>query len=175
MKEAGEYVRAANPHLEWERLCGSGENILHATEGQTILCKSSWCAGTVKNYILAEAGVPGKSGEGLLELGILFYLSFNNNFSDRQAFLSSNVPQEGKKTRFLFPVMNSPSGSPHPQISFTLTKQFKAAFKHLRKSCNFVKLPVLGRNINDRLQVNVFLLPRTTNTIYYCWIKYIFM
>jgi len=38
--EAGESARAANPHLERERLCGSGEDMLHGAEGQTVLCKS---------------------------------------------------------------------------------------------------------------------------------------
>lgn len=28
----------------------------------------SWCVGTVRNYISAEVGVPGKSGEGPLAL-----------------------------------------------------------------------------------------------------------
>lgn len=38
--KAGEYGWAANPHLEWERLCGGGEDMLHGIVGQNILCES---------------------------------------------------------------------------------------------------------------------------------------
>lgn len=83
-------------------------------------------------------------------------------------------PRRGKKPKISLPSPEYSQRFP-PQISFTPTKQFKAAFKHLRKLCSFVKPPVLGRNINDRLQVDVFLLPTTTNIIYDCWFKCIFM
>lgn len=46
-------------------------------------------------------------------------------------------------------------------------------FKHLRKSRNFLKPSVLERNIKDRLQVSVFVLPTMTNIIYDCWFKYV--
>lgn len=41
VRKASQDVWAANPHLECERLCGSGEDMLHGTEGQNILCESS--------------------------------------------------------------------------------------------------------------------------------------
>lgn len=45
VQKAGEYVWAANPHLERERLCGSREDMLHGVEGQNILCESSSAPG----------------------------------------------------------------------------------------------------------------------------------
>lgn len=45
VQKAGEDVWAANPHLERERLCGSGEDMLHGIECQNILRESSSAPG----------------------------------------------------------------------------------------------------------------------------------
>lgn len=100
-------VWAAAPHLERERLCSSTEDMLHeylVIEYLVLVLLQSWYAGTVKDYISAEVGV---LGEGLLELWILFYLSFSKDSLINRLPCLLKCPPRGKNPRFLFPVMNT--------------------------------------------------------------------
>lgn len=87
----------------------------------------SWCAGTVRNYISAEVAVLGKSGEGLLELRILFYLSFSDDFSDKQAAFSPKMSPRREKSKISLP-SHEYSQQLLPRSLSDQAKQFKAAF-----------------------------------------------
>lgn len=100
-------------------------------------------------------------------------LSFSNDFFDKQAAFSSKMSLRREKYKISLPSHEYSQQLLHRSLSDQLSSSKLPLFKHLRKSCNFVKPSVLERNINDRLQVSVFLLPTMTNNIYDCWFKYV--
>lgn len=91
----------------------------------------------------------------------------------KQAAFSPKMSPRREKSKISLPSREYPQQLLPRSLSDQLSSSKLPLFKHLRKSCNFVKPSVLERNINDRLQVRVFLLPTMTNIIYDRCFKYV--